>query len=54
MSVKIRVLMDVMPCSMVDDLGVAVSLFGYKNEVISCLKMLMCCALSYLRQLQSE
>ena len=53
-SVKIRVLLDVMPCSMVDDLGAAVSMFGYENEVISSLKMLMRCALSYLRQLQSE
>jgi len=53
-SVKIRVLLDVMPCSIVDDLGVPVSMFGYKDEVIRSLKMLMCCELSYLRQLQSE
>jgi len=53
-SVKIRVLLDVMPCSVVDDLGVAVSVFGYKNEVISSLKMMTHRALSYVRQLQSE
>ena len=35
-------------------LGAALSMFGYKNELVSSLKMLVCCVLSYLRQLQSE